>query len=105
MFGIVVFFRCLFNGVDEIVIESILIKNDIDEDLSEEQKFYLNVEIQIFIFLLMCIDNFEKDDVGIYFYIGFEIYVKFYMVLRILGLVVYCLNYIYYKVINISVLD
>lgn len=53
----------------------------------------------------MCIDNFEKDDVDIYFYIGFEIYVKFYMVLRILGLVVYCLNYIYYKVINISVLD
>lgn len=53
----------------------------------------------------MCIDNFEKDDVGIYFYIGFEIYVKFYMVLRILGLVVYCLNYIYYKVIYISVLD
>lgn len=41
-----VYFQDDIDVADEIVIESIPTKNDTDEDSSEEQKFYLNVETQ-----------------------------------------------------------
>lgn len=67
-----VYFQDDIDVADEIVIESIPTKNDTDEDSSEEQKFYLNVETQTPTFPSMCIDNFEKSMLAFTFIQGLK---------------------------------